>query len=356
MKNFLGKRIVLAGGGSGGHITPLLAVGHALKQRGSKVVLMGSFGRGRFGLLTEELGDPIIDIPAGKFRRYFSWQNLLSPISVFWGIVAAGRELRRWKPDLVFAKGGYASFPVIVAAHRLGIPVVIHESDAHMGLANRWSLRLAKRVCVNFLPATFPVAYQSKLVVTGIPINEDFYKLRRQEQQAKRTILVTGGSQGCESINQVIWATQPFLAGYTILHIVGPGQRNRFAEKASAAYEVYDLVAPAKFRELLDRADVVISRGGATSYAEIAAAGRPAIIVPLSHAANNHQLDNAWAWEAAGAIRLLLQSELTSEKLVQAVEEIFEPKTWANMAAATAGLFEPRATEKIIEVISEVMQ
>ena len=105
---------------------------------------MGSFGRGRFGLLTEELGDPIIDIPAGKFRRYFHG-SLLSQ-SVFGGL-AAGRELRRWKPDLVFAKGGYASFPLIVAAHRLGIPVVIHESDAHMGLANRWSLRLAKR-CV----------------------------------------------------------------------------------------------------------------------------------------------------------------------------------------------------------------
>lgn len=354
--SFRGKTIVLAGGGSGGHITPLVAVGHRLKELGADLVLMGDFGDGQFDPLTKELEVPRIAIPAGKLRRYWSLANFSSPWRFGRGWLAAAQHLMRLKPQGVFAKGGYASFPVVLAAYQLGIPIVTHESDVRMGLANQWASRLAKRVCVNLPINKYPARWQKKLVQTGMPIAERFFHLPPARPQGQLTILVTGGSQGSETINRAVAETFGAESDYQIFHIVGPNNRQRYQFLASSHYQIFGLVSPTEFSQLLGRAEIVISRASATTMAEIAAAGRPAILVPLPEpaAANNHQEANARIWAETGAVRVIFQKDLTAAHLRDVVKEVAEFKVWQRMAKAAKRMSVPDATERVIQVIKEV--
>jgi UDP-N-acetylglucosamine--N-acetylmuramyl-(pentapeptide) pyrophosphoryl-undecaprenol N-acetylglucosamine transferase len=353
------KKIVLAGGGSGGHITPLITVGQLLKKRGVELWLMGDLGGQRFRVLTDQLGVPVVDIPAGKIRRYWSVANLSTPGRVVRGLVTAYRHLKRLRPDLVFAKGGFASFPIIISAYLLRIPIVLHESDAVMGLANQRSARYATKICVNFPIAAYPshLQVQAKLTWTGMPISEKFFHLPPPQRTGHFTILVTGGSQGAEALNKTISRLARARRDYQIIHITGPEHYGRYLGLASPNYQVYGLVSSDMFSQLLGEADLVIARASATTYAEIAAAGRPAILIPLPEpaAANNHQLSNAKAWQRAGAVRVLEQKDLGPQVLEDWIQRVQQKTTWEEMRRSAQTIGQPGAAERVVEVIREVL-
>ena len=281
------RKIVLTGGGTGGHVTPHIALLPALAAEGFSVEYIGS----RSGIEREmitPLGIPYHGISAGKWRRYRSLRNATDPFRVLKGFGDALAVLRKVRPALVFSKGGFVTVPVTAAARMLGIPVVIHESDLTPGLANRLAMPFARTVCCNF-PETLAHC-KKKGVVTGTPIREALALGRRGEglaicgfdaisspNAAKPVILFMGGSLGAAAINRQVAASLPrLLERFFVIHLCGKGN----APPAQPGYAPFEFVTE-ELPHLLAVAEVVVSRAGANSLFELLALCKPNILIPL---------------------------------------------------------------------------
>ena len=201
------KNIVLTGGGSVGHVAPNLALIKKLQQTGWGVNYIGS-QTGIEKVIITKLNIPYYAIVTGKWRRYFSWQNFIDPCKVFWGVIQGFFLLRKLKSDVVFSKGGFVAFPVVVAAWANRIPVIIHESDLSLGLANKFCLPFASKICVTFPETVAQIKNKKKVVITGVPIRQDFFHSDAKRGRElcgfglnKKIILVFGGSLGADQIN-----------------------------------------------------------------------------------------------------------------------------------------------------------
>lgn len=347
-----GKKIVISGGGSGGHITPLVYVAQYLQSNNQMLWL------GDTTLLAQQsaarLGIDYVTIPAAKFHRFFTLENLRIPSVVFSGIRAAKAAMTQFKPDVVFAKGGYASLPVVMAAADLRIPVVIHESDAVMGLANRMATRYASRICTVFPKETYPFLPAEKFIQTGIPIAPIFFSVRPDKIMKDPRLLVTGGSQGARDINQAIRQALPqLLQKWEVDHIVGAADFSTYRDMAQPTYRVYDFVDQAVLAQLIANAAVVVGRASATTFTEVVSVGRPMIVIPLPLGANGHQYRNAQLWTAAHAAVTLDQSAAaTPDVLVAAIEsasERVDPAAWQQFVR-------PKAVQAITRVLEEASQ
>ena len=358
MEQLAGKKIVLAGGGSGGHVTPLLAVGEALARGGAKLFWLGAGDidsqRG-----AQELGSVYAAITTGKWRRYYAIENVLTPAAVLIGIYQARRILTRWQPDLVFAKGGYVSLPTVLAARLLNIPIIIHESDVVMGLANRMAARFAKKVCVSQPVVNYSTIDRNILVETGLPVRPDFLRPRRpvSKPSKRKTILITGGSQGGHSLNLVVREALPqLLPRFAIIHLTGLADYPDFESLRQPDYQVFGRVGH-EMAGLMGTADLIISRASATTLAEIAALGRPAILVPLAADPSGHQAANARLWQKAGAALVIPQKQLTVQHLLTTISTIVDqPGRVRAMAEAAAQLARPLAVARIATVIGQVLE
>lgn len=344
------KKILLVGGGSGGHTTPLVAVGRELLEDGADLAVVGDqWAAGA----AAALGVTYYPLVSGKIRRYWSLRNILAPFETLVGYRLAGQILNEFQPDLVFSKGGHVSLPVVHQAHRRKIPIVVHDSDAVMGLSNSWAARWAGAICTGFSKEFYPAELADRVVETGIPVRTEFYtptsskpkKINRRPQ-----ILVTAGSQGSQSINNVILGALPRLSEYQIVHVTGASDYQRVAEKAASNYQV--MPTTEVMAQLMVESDLVISRSGAATLAEMALLGRPAILVPLPMAANNHALANAMVWGKAGAGVVVYQEDFTSDWLIKTLERLFADRNQlARMGKAAKQLAYPKATEAIVSVI-----
>lgn len=347
-------KIVLVGGGSSsGHITPVVAVAAELNKQPVGLLWIGdSFERTR--LLASEAQVPYRAIPTGKLHRYFTLENLKTPFLYWAGIRTAVKILREFRPAVVFAKGGSVSLPVVVAAHRLGIPIIIHESDAVMGLANRRAARLAAKICISFPASNYPDLPPEKLVFTGVPVRPEFLRVKANKH-SRPQLLVTGGGQGSRAINEVVWAALPdLLASVDVVHLTGADWTADATRYVRNGYRPLGY-ATAEMAQLVVDADLVVSRASGTTLAEVAVAGKPAILVPLPSAANDHQRANAAVWEGAGAALVIEQAALTPVALVAAVQAIVgNKKRAATMVRAAQSLAQPNAAEKIVTAIESV--
>ena len=223
------KKIVLTGGGTAGHVTPNIALFPALKEAGYEISYIGSYA-GMEKQLIEEQNIPYYGISSGKLRRYKDLRNLTDPFRVIKGYAQSVSLLRKIKPDVVFSKGGFVSVPVVLAAKRLRIPAIIHESDMTPGLANKIAIPAACKVCCNF-PETVDYLPKDKAVLTGSPIRQEL--LSGDKEQAARlcgftmdkpVILVVGGSSGSKFINDAVRGLlDDLLANYQIIHLCGKG-------------------------------------------------------------------------------------------------------------------------------------
>lgn len=315
-----GKRIIITGGGTGGHITPLVQVAARLRKDNDLLWIADETPLARRS--AESLGIPYISVPTAKFHRFFTLENLQVPWRVFQGVTAAKQAIRSFRPDIVLAKGGYASLPVVIAAADLHIPVVIHESDIVMGWANRMAAHYAQRICTNFPTDQYPALPHGKLVQTGLPIAPDFFATTHKPALRRPRLLVTGGSQGAHAINLAIRQALPqLLTDWDVDHIVGDRDFGEFTALAQDGYRVYSFIDQKRFARLIANSRVVIGRASATTYSEVAAVGRPMIVVPLPTGANRHQYRNAEVWQQAGAALVIDQKDLQPAQILRALQD-----------------------------------
>jgi len=293
-------RIVLTGGGTGGHICPLAAVASQLRlneqDKNIELLWLGEAG-GREELAAKRLNIKFTGLLCGKVRRYFSIRNLFDLIKLPLGFMQAFLILAKFKPRVVFSKGGYVSWPVSLAASLMGIKVVLHESDMVMGLTNKILARFASKVLLGW-PIKENLDIKGEIKVVGNPIRSEvltadratalnFFKLAGKSP----VVLVLGGSQGASEINKFISANLgELLSVCRIIHLTG---KNKKEIESRDGYYVAEELSASDLALAYVLADLIISRAGANTLAEIAAWAKPTVLLPLASSANNHQLANA---------------------------------------------------------------
>ncbi len=324
----MSKTIVLTGGGTAGHVTPNLALIPKLKLMGYRIEYIGT-KNGMERQIIETTDVPYHMISAGKLRRYFSLKNLTDPAKILAGYMQAKRILKKIKPSVVFSKGGFVSVPVVFAANRLGIPVVLHESDYTPGLANRLCIPRADKVCVAF-ESTLKHIPDGKGVYTGLPIRVELFHGDKQRACSlcgfsgkKPVLLVMGGSLGAQAINDVLDTVMPQLTErFDVMHI--RGKENLACGFLPCGCKQFGFVDN-ELADLYAAADIMLSRAGATAVFEILALTIPALLVPLPKATSRgDQVLNAQYFEKQGFSHVLPQEELTGETLLNAIDALYQ--------------------------------
>ena len=323
------KKIVLTGGGTAGHVTPNLALLPSLVERGYEIHYIGSYN-GIERKLIEDAGIPYDGISSGKLRRYFDLKNFTDPFRVIKGYAEARRLMKKYRPDVVFSKGGFVAVPVVLAAKHYKIPAIIHESDMTPGLANKLCIPSAAKICCNF-PETLTYLPEDKAVLTGSPIRKELLEGDRLTglqytglSAIKPVILVIGGSLGSVAVNKVVRQILPELLDmYQVIHICGKGhlEESLIGKPGYVQYEYVDT----PLRHLFAAADLVLSRAGANSICEILALRKPNILIPLSAAVSRgDQILNARSFEKQGFSVVLEEEALDGTTLCRTIRETYE--------------------------------
>lgn len=352
------KRIVLTGGGTAGHVTPNIALLPRLKELGYDIHYIGSY-QGIEKTLIEDCGIPYYGISSGKLRRYFDLKNFSDPFKVLKGFSEASRLLKKLRPEVVFSKGGFVSVPVVLAAKKLHIPVVIHESDMTPGLANKLAFPAASKVCCNF-PETVSCLPKGKAVLTGSPIRQELLTGSRQKALAftglsgtKPTLLIIGGSLGSVVVNEAVRSILPkLLKKFEIIHLCGKGKVDPTLN-ALDGYVQYEYISN-ELPDLFALADIVISRAGANSICEFLSLRKPALLIPLSAAASRgDQILNARSFEKQGYAHVLEEENLTPDTLCQALTKLYENREACIAAMNTSPMGD--AIRTITELLEELV-
>jgi len=319
------SHVLFTGGGTAGHVIPTFPVIEALLARGVRVSFVGSTS----GLEERLLAALAVDyhgIASGKLRRYLSAENVLDAFRVIAGIWQAYWLLGRLQPDAVFSKGGFVSFPVVLAARLRRIPVVAHESDLTPGLANRLAMRFVKTLCINF-SATPTGTFRGRVVHAGTPMRAaltdgDAVAGRRLLDVAAgdRVLLVTGGSLGADALNEAVRAALPELCeNFVVVHICGPG---KLSDANVEGYRQFEYVTEG-WGDMLAAADLVVSRAGANTLYELLALRKPNLLVPLSRrASRGDQIENAMFAAGLGYSHVLDEEDLNGASLVAAIKAL----------------------------------
>ena len=322
------KHIVLTGGGTAGHVTPNIALMGRLKEQGYQISYIGSYN-GIEKTLIEELGIPYYGISSGKLRRYFDLKNFTDPFRVLKGFSEARKLLKQLKPDVVFSKGGFVTGPVVVAAGRLKIPAIIHESDMTPGLANKLCIPSAVKVCCNF-PETKAHLPEGKAVVTGTPIRPELLQGDADKGRAftgftseKPVIMIIGGSLGAQAVNDAIRRILPqLLKDFQVVHLCGKGKQDD-SKNDLKGYVQYEYIE-SELADLFAMADIVISRAGANAICELQALKKPNLLIPLSaNASRGDQILNARSFEKQGFSMVLEEESITDEVLLKAIHDLY---------------------------------
>lgn len=365
-------RIVLVGGGTGGHFYPLIAIAEELLAyaKAQKLILPELYYMGPSAYDPGSLfayGITHTKVPAGKIRRYVSPKNISDLFVTFWGILVAIWKLYVIYPDVVMSKGGYTSVPVVIAAWILRIPVVIHESDATPGRANKLGAKFARYIAVSY-DDTAEYFNPDKVALTGIPIRRVLREAPVSDPFSMlgipndRLLFVIGGSLGAERINNLILESlDELLPQYTILHQVGERNVEPVQKSADALSENKDLLKKYHIRGFLDvesfhaalsAAEVVISRAGSGTIHEIAIHGKPAILIPIPEDVSHDQRTNAYAYARSGAASVIEEKNLTPNVLMAELGRISsDPDNMLRMTEQ-ALLFAPRdAAEKVAQAL-----
>lgn len=351
------KKIILTGGGTAGHVTPNLALIPSLQERNYEIHYIGS-RQGIERRLIENAGIPYDGISSGKLRRYFDLKNFSDPLRVIKGYYEALKLIKKYKPDVVFSKGGFVAVPVVLAAKHYKIPTIIHESDMTPGLANKICIPSARKVCCNF-PETLPCLPEDKAVLTGSPIRAELLKGERLAglkysglYPDKPIILVIGGSLGSVKVNTAVRSILPrLLSDFQVIHICGKGNLDE-SLIGTDGYVQYEYV-DAPLKHLFAAADLIISRAGANSICEILALKKPNLLIPLSAAASRgDQILNANSFAKQGFSSVLEEENLTDSTLYQAIFELYENR--AAYIQAMEGSSQGNAVETIIDLIESL--
>lgn len=349
------KKIVFTGGGTAGHIIPNIAIIEELKNY--KIYYLGSSGMEK-EILKSYPNITFIEIPVVKLIRKLSLKNLSLPFKLISSINKTKKILQTIKPDLIFSKGGFVSIPPCIAGNQLSIPVITHESDLTIGLANKIIARKAKHLCCSF--KTTAENYQKNAIFTGSPIrkkilsgNKDIVIKRHNIKTNKPIILITGGSLGAMTINRTIWNNIDKLSKhYTIIHIVGKNNIN----KDINVIDYYQIEFAQDIENYFSLADIVISRAGSNTIFELLSIHKPMILVPLPKTSHSRgdQIDNAKYFLENKLAFTIYQEDLSSEIIIQTINHILKNKQ--SIIRTMQNFKNTCGNSKIIELIQETIK
>ena len=365
-------RILLVGGGSGGHVYPLIAVARSLREMASRSQVdlkLLMLGEGNFlERAAKESGIPFKKIIAGKLRRYSSWKILIDIFKIPISFIQSSWYIFLFMPDAIFSKGGYDSVAPALVARLFFIPVFIHESDSIPGLANMIIGRMAETVFLSF--KTSEKHFEgTKIVFTGNPTRKSVFQGDKNAarehfglHEPRPTVLVIGGSQGAKVINDVIVSSLVVMAQkFNIIHQCGETQfesvkkdvdtilkegTQQYAAPVKVYYRCYPYFDEKQLSLAYSMADLIISRAGAGSLFEIAQLGKPAIIVPITDSSSNHQYLNAFEFSLSGGY-LMNEANLNRESLMRAIELLLNPETYVKVSEKIRIFATPDAADRI---------
>jgi UDP-N-acetylglucosamine--N-acetylmuramyl-(pentapeptide) pyrophosphoryl-undecaprenol N-acetylglucosamine transferase len=347
---------ILTGGGTGGHVFPALAVARALTERGHRLLFIGT-SEGIESRLVPEAGYEMEFIRSGALNRVGLRKQIRSAMQLPLGIAAAGRVLRRFRPNAVFSMGGFVAGPVMIAAAMARIPFIVMEPNAVPGFANRKVARHVYRALLGFeaTRACFP---PGRSEVTGLPVRSEFFSVQ-PKSGGDFTILITGGSRGARTLNRASRESWRFFRAHgvevRIVHQTGTAEHESLAREfadSGLRGEVVPFIA--NMACAFAHADLVVARAGAGSVNEIAAAGMASVLVPLPFAADDHQRKNAQSLVDGGAARMVPDAEMTGERLFREVKSLREnPDELASMRERVRQFAHPGAAERAADVLEE---
>jgi len=351
-------KLLIAGGGTGGHVFPALAIAQEWLSRGNEreVVLVGT-QRGIEMKLVPQAGLPLETLRVAGLKGKGGTTLLKNLAMLVPAMLDARRVLRKHKPIAAFGVGGYAAGPMLLAAWLGRVPNVIFEPNAEPGFTNKVLARISKRIATGYEISA--QAWGNKAIVTGCPVRLEFFSIVARKPEKPFRLLVTGGSQGALPINRAFADAMDRLAArkseLAIVHQTGERDYNA-VRTAYARREIHAEVVPflTNMAERFAWADVIVCRAGAITAAEVAAAGRAAIFVPFGRATDSHQLRNAQEMSRAGAGRLISESELTAEKLAAEIFTLLDqPQEIEKLSTAARVLARPHAARDIVNLIEE---
>jgi len=368
-------RIVVAGGGTGGHIYPALAIARGIKERHpeAEILYVGN-SHGMEADIVPREGLPFVGLPGAGLKRKISVGN----IAVLWqngrGFIQAFGILKSWKPDVVIGTGGFVCGPVVLAAALKKIPTLIHEQNALPGITNRILAKFVDRVAVTFKESLKYFPPSPKIILTGLPVRPEILSASRQEglkklgiESSRFLLLSFGGSRGARRINKAMVSVLKRYGGERglhVLHVTGTSGYDEFLQDCRTAG--IDLANNGNFtitpylynmQDALAAADLVVSRAGAATCAEITALGIPAILVPYPFAAENHQEYNALALEKEGAAIMILDHELKGDLLCSTIDALLKDRSkLSSMAEASKKLGKRQALKAIVDCIEELIK
>jgi UDP-N-acetylglucosamine--N-acetylmuramyl-(pentapeptide) pyrophosphoryl-undecaprenol N-acetylglucosamine transferase len=353
----MSAKFVMAGGGTGGHVIPALAVARELRARGHCPLFIGT-QRGIEAKLVQQENFPIEWIEIGGLNQVGLKRKLTTLADLPLSVWQVARVLDRAKPAAVFSMGGYVAGPVLLAALWKRLPVVVMEPNAIPGMTHRRLARFVSRALVSF-PETAKWFPKDRTEVTGLPVREEFFRVPRKQPGSVLTVLVTGGSQGSRTINRAVEESWPLWKNrFTrIFHQTGAAAYEELAPRFRAS-GVNGQIAPffTDMPHLFSEADLIVSRAGMSAVSEVAAAGKPSILVPLATAADQHQLRNAEAMAGAGAAKLILDAEMTGARLVEEAARLAtEPGLLEKMGEAARKLARPDAARRAAEIMESFL-
>jgi UDP-N-acetylglucosamine--N-acetylmuramyl-(pentapeptide) pyrophosphoryl-undecaprenol N-acetylglucosamine transferase len=349
--------IVFTGGGTAGHVAPNMALIREFSHKGWDVAYVGS-AQGIEKEMIEPLGIPFHAVSSGKLRRYLSFKNFLDPFKIIMGIIQSFFLLNKIKPNVVFSKGGFVAFPVVVGAWLNRIPVVAHESDMSPGLANRLCFPFVNKICLTFEAGKKHFKDQQKIAVTGTPIREQLFTGDRDRGLAlcgfnndKPCLLVIGGSLGAGSINRSVRESlEELTKKYQVIHLCGKGKLESGLSEIPG-YKQFEY-AHEELADLFAAASVVVSRAGANSLYEILALGKPHVLIPLStQVSRGDQIQNARYFQGLGISIVIDDSSLNASILVQALRHLESRQD--EIVNKIKELNIKSATDKIVFIIEE---
>lgn len=369
-------KIVFTGGGTGGHFYPIIAVAEAIRDIETERKLLEPqlffFGPAAFderSLYENEI--TFVGTPAGKLRRYFSLMNVFDSIKTAWGVFETILKLYGIFPDVVFSKGGYGSVPTLLAAKLLKIPVVIHDSDAIPGRVTLMAAPFAKKIAISYDSAAeyFPEKLRSKIALTGNPVRRELLSPAREGaaeflelEPNVPVLLILGGSLGAEAINNVVLEALPSLVNrFQVIHQTG--QANFESVKSTAQivleknerryrYKPYGFLNSLAMKMSAGAADLIISRAGSGSIAEISSWGKASILIPIPEEVSRDQRSNAFAYAHAGGAIVIEQGNLTPHLLVSEIERLFtNPKARMDLAGGARTFAKKDAARIIAEAV-----
>ncbi len=325
------KRVILSGGGTGGHIYPAITIAKELQKEEDVEILFVGTPNGMESQIIPKEGFNFVGLPAAGLQRHLTIKNIANLLKSLLGFVKAFRIIREFKPDVVIGTGGYVCGPILLMSALLNIPTIIQEQNVIPGVTNRILGRFVKKIALGYEEAKENFAHPEKCIYTGNPIRSDIVQASREESRKNLGIsnetfmvLITGGSRGAHSINQAMVGVHEYFKSsknICLYHITGDKEYSTIMKSMSYNPDVSKIIRyEYNMPQAMAAADLIICRAGAISLAELAARELPSILIPYPYAAEDHQTFNARVFVSAGAAKMIVDKYLTAKELIQDIE------------------------------------